>query len=349
MISVMTRRDARSLDHGTLEEMRRVAVRSVLDGEAQRSVARRLQVHYQTVNKWVAAYRDGGDNALASRKAAGPAPKLTERQVRKLRAIIVGKNPNQLNFGPALWTLPIIGQLIERKFNIVLHETSIARLLHRIGVTPQRPVRRAFQRDGEECRSWMTREFPAIVKRARKKQAVMLFVDETGVHEDHAVGSTWGERGKTPVVQVSGARRRVNVISAISPRGRIWFRCYRGTLTATRYVEFLTALLRDVRGYIILVHDRHPAHRAAAVRRLLRARRDRFEIHELPAYAPDLNPDEHVWSYVKGTFRSDPLTAGDDFEGRVEATLLGMQSAPDLVRSFFDHPAVAYVKEALHW
>jgi transposase len=349
MMGVMTKRDARSLDHGTLEEMRRIAVRAVLEGETQRSVAKRLEVGYQSVCKWVAAYREGGDDALAARKAPGPASKLSEREIAKLRRVIVGKNPQQLSFGPALWTLQIIGQLIESMFGKVLHNSTVWRMLHRIGVTPQQPTRQAFQRDDEECRRWMERDFPKVVERAKRKQAVLLFEDETGVHEDHAVGTTWGERGKTPVVRVSGSRRRINVISAISPRGRIWFRCFKGTLTATRYVEFLEALLHDVRGYIVLVHDRHPAHRAAATRRFLRQHANRIEVHELPPYAPDLNPDEHVWSYVKGTFRREPLAQGEDFDNRVEAAMVGIASVPKLVKSFFDHPAVQYVKKALNW
>jgi transposase len=349
ILRAMVERDARSLSHEASAELRRRAIRMVFDGHTQRAVARMLDVHEVTVSKWMGTFREKGEALFEAKEAPGARPKLSERQIKQLRRVIVGKNPQQLNFGPALWTLQIIGQLVESKFGIVLHNSTIWRMLHRIGVTPQQPTRRAFQRDDEECRRWMERDFPKVVERAKRKQAVLLFADETGVHEDHAVGTTWGERGRTPIVRVSGARRRVNVISAISPRGRIWFRCFKGTLTATRYVEFLTALLQDVRGYIVLVHDGHPAHTAAATRRFLRDRANRIEVHQLPAYAPDLNPDEHVWSYVKGTFRSEPIAEGEDFDGRVEAAMLGVASVPKLVRSFFDHPAVAYVKKALNW
>jgi transposase len=349
MIDVMVNRDARSLSHDTLEEMRRLAVRAVLSGETQRSVAERLLVHHQTVCKWLNWYRNDGDEGLISTKAAGPEPKLNDKQVSHLRRIIVGKNPRQLNFGTALWTLPIIGRLIEVKFGTVLHTTTISRLLVRLGLTPQKPVRRAFQRDDGECRYWMERQFPAIVREAKRKQAVLLFEDETGIHEDHAVGRTWGERGVTPVVRVSGQRRRINVISAISPRGRIWFRCYRGTLNAPRYVEFLADLLHDIRGKIILIQDRHPAHVAAATRRFILEHASRLSVHELPSYAPDLNPDEHVWSYVKSAFRSSPLSEGEDFDSRVKSTMETTASDRALIRSFFDHPAVQYVKAALSW
>jgi hypothetical protein len=96
-------------------------------------------------------------------------------------------------------------------------------------------------------------EFPAIVREARRKQATLLFLDESAMHEDGAVATTWGPKGERPQVRVSGSRRRTNIISAVSPRGRLWFRCFRGTLTAARFIEFLRALQHDVRGEIVLV------------------------------------------------------------------------------------------------
>lgn len=345
----MTHRDARSLDHETLEEMRRLAVKAVLDGESHRAVARRLQVQRTTVTKWMAWFGSGGEVALASKKAKGRSPTLSDREVAWLRRIIIGKNPRQLNFGPALWTLRLIGQLVEMKFGAVLHKTTIWRMMGRLGITPQKPIRKAFQRDEEECRHWMTEEFPRIVRLALRKQAVILFGDETGIHEDHAVGTTWGAKGRTPVVSTVGTRRRTNVISAISPRGRLWFRCYRGTLTASLYIEFLDALLQDVRGPIVLIHDRHPSHIAAATRRFIRSYKGRLWVYELPAYAPHLNPDEHVWSWLKGRFRQDPLGPEDDLSDRVERTLAEIQGDRTKVRGLFEHPQVKYVKEALHW
>jgi transposase len=239
--------------------------------------------------------------------------------------------------------------VVEERFGIVLHKTTVSRLLRRMGITPQKPVRRAFQRDESECRQWMREEFPRIVREAKRRQATLLFEDETGVREDHAVGTTWGERGGRAVVQVTGTRRRTNVISAISPRGGLWFRCFGGTLTAANYVEFLEALLHDLRKPLILIHDRHPAHVAAHTRRFLQEHRSRIRVYELPAYAPDLNPDEHVWSYLKGSFRRDPLREEDSLVHRVASSMEAIQSDRTLVRSFFGHPEVRYVKEALGW
>jgi transposase len=337
------------LDHKTLEEMRRLAVQRVLGGEPQRDVAASIQVHYVTVSKWMRAHREGGDAAIASRKATGRPPTLSKKQTARLRRTITGKNPAQLDLGPALWTLPLVAQLIERMFLVTLDPTTVGRVLRKLGLTPQRPVRQAFQRDDRECMQWAQEEFPKVVREAKRKQATLLFLDESAVHEDGPVGSTWAQKGSRPVVKVTGSRRRTNVMSAISPRGRMWFRCYGGTLNAERFEAFLVDLLESVKGRIVLVVDRHPAHRAGRIQRFLRKHRARITIHFLPSYAPDLNPDEHVWSHLKGLFRHDPLAKDEDLIEAVVTEMDRMRTDPSLVRRFFDHPAVAYVKQALKW
>jgi transposase len=349
MRSVTKPRDARSLDHATLEEMRRLAVSRVLAEEEQAEVARSLQVHRCTVAKWMMTYRREGETGLESTKATGRKPTLTPRQVERLKRVILGKNPQQLNFGPALWTLPLVSQLIERLFGAVLHKTTVTRILGRLGLTPQKPIRRAFKRDDLECLMWMEREFPRIVREARKRQSTLLFEDEAGVHEDGPIGTTWGSKGETPVVGVTGTRRRTNVISALSPRGRLWFRSYRGRLNARTFIAFLKALLRDFSKPIDLIVDRHPAHVAASVRRFVHQNRRRLRLHFLPGYAPNLNPDEHVWGYLKGMFRRDPVQLDEDFGKVVTGRMTKIQRDRALVRSFFQHPEVKYVREALGW
>ena len=116
-----------------------------------------------------------------------------------------------------------------------------------------------------------------------------------------------------------------------------------------RFIEFLDALLHDIRGYVVLVLDRHPAHRSAVTKRWLLEHKDRIEVHELPAYAPELNPDEHVWSHMKGLFRRTPVMGDEHFADAVENAVAGIASDAALLRSFFQHPEVAYVREALGW
>ncbi len=218
------KRDARKLSGEALEELRRLGVSRVLAGEPQPDVARSLQVSRTTVVRWMMAYRAGGSEALTARKSPGRPPTLTEKQRAKLRAIIVGKNPQQLGFGMALWSVRIVSQVIEREFGAVLHDTTVFRLLRSMGLVPRKPTRQAFQRDPDECERWASSVFPDIVRTAKRQQAILAFLDETGVHEDAPIGTTWGEKGTRPVARVTGGRARVNVISTITTRGQLWFR-----------------------------------------------------------------------------------------------------------------------------
>ncbi len=349
MLNLVEKRDGRSLDHATLEEMRRLAVARVLGGEAQSEVARALQMDRTTVVRWMMAYRAGGEDALVAKPVPGRPSTLTEKQKAELRTMILGKDPRQLGFGMALWTVRLVAQVIEREFDVVLHETTVSRMLHSMGLVPRKPVKRAFSRDDEECRAWAEDVFPGIVRQAKRKQATLLFLDETGVREDAPIGTTWSERGKRPVVRVKGTRGRTNVISAIAPHGRLWFRCFQKNLNSALFIEYIDALLHDLRGHIVLVIDKHPAHVSAATRRHMKTRSDRLTVHFLPGYAPDMNPDEHVWSYLKGLFRSSPLMQDEKVGPVVEATMQEIAKDSRLVRSFFDHPEVAYVKAALKW
>ncbi len=204
MLPVTKPRDARSLPHDVLEEMRRLAVQRAGAGEKHVDIARSLDVHHDSVSKWIRAYKADGAEGISSTKATGRPPKLSDKQIARLRRIIIGKTPRQLNFGVNLWTTSVIADVIERLFDVRLHETTVHRLLHRIGLTPQKPVRRAFRRDPDQIHEWTTREFPSVVREARRKQATLLFLDETGVHEDGPIGTTWSVRGQTPVVMTTG-------------------------------------------------------------------------------------------------------------------------------------------------
>ncbi len=150
-------------------------------------------------------------------------------------------------------------------------------------------------------------------------------------------------------MRVTGKRNRANAISAIAPQGRFWFRCYQGMLNSAGFIAFLDAMMHDFRGKLVIVTDKYPAHVSVATRRHIQEHRDRLSVHFLPGYAPDMNPDEHVWSYLKGLFRTAPLEPGERLAEVVQATMEEIARDKRLIRLFFDHPAVAYVKEALAW
>lgn len=111
-------------------------------------------------------------------------------------------------------------------------------------------------------------------------------------------------------------------------------------------MELLRTMMRGRRRPIHLVLDGLPAHKTKAVRAYVDGLKGKLTLHFLPGYAPDLNPDELVWSHAKRTsvVRS-PLRVGEKLANRVHAQLSNIAARPSLVCSFFEHPSVAYITD----
>jgi len=338
--------DGRTWTHETSETIRLLAVRRVKEGERPSEVIRSYGLCRTTIYKWLRAERRNGERALQSRKASGPPRKLAVRQRQQVRHWICGKDPRQWGFDFGLWTRRIVSALIEEKFDTKLGLTAVGRLLAELEITPQKPLRRAYERDPEAIEHWKAVEYPQLRKRAKQCGADIFFLDEAGIRSDAPLQRTWGAKGETPVVATSGQRQSVNAISAVNGRGAFWYDVYTGRFNAARFVEFLRDFLRTRRRPVFLVVDRHPSHRAGAVQQYVQSLRGRLELHFLPGYAPDLNPDEFVWNHLRqrGTTKK-PLRQNESLRTRVEEDLAALQYDRPLVRTFFHAPSVAYARD----
>jgi transposase len=280
------------------------------------------------------------------RKASGPQPKLNAKQRQQVRRWILGKDPRQHGFDFGLWTRRIVAHLIEENFGISLKLTAVGRLLAGLQITPQKPVRRAYERDPKEIKQWLTQDYPLLGRRACKHGARIFFLDEPGFSSEPNLGRTYGLKGQTPVVRTTGKRQKVNAISAVNAKGGFWSQVYTGTLNAGRFVEFLKDFRRGGRGKVFLVLDGHPSHRAKVVANYVASCRGGLELHFLPPYAPDLNPDEFVWQYAKTNgVAKKPLKQNESLKERVERDLLALKTKPQLIRSFFAAPSVVYAMD----
>ena len=175
---------------------------------------------------------------------------------------MTSKNPLQLQFPFALWTRAMIGTLIRRQYGIKLSAISVGRLLGQMGLSCQKPLSRAFEQDARLVKQWIERDFPKIRALAKKERAVVFFADESGVRSDFHAGTTWGIRGKTPVVRHTGKRFHLNMLSAISAQGELRFMTSRKRLSAALFIEFLRRLITNYPKKIFLVVDGLPAHKA---------------------------------------------------------------------------------------
>jgi transposase len=338
--------DGRTLTHEASETIRIMAVRRVREGERPSEVIKSYGLCRTTVYKWLRAERRGGEAALASHKAGGPPCKLNEKQKQQVRTWICGKDPRQYGFDFGLWTRRIVAELIRQRMGIELGVTAVGRLLAALHITPQKPLRRAYERDPAAVAKWQRQDYPRLKKRAKSRGADVFFLDEAGIRSDAPLQRTWGAKGQTPVVATSGRRQAVNAVSAVNARGAFSYNVYTGRLNALRFIEFLHDFLATRRRAVFLVVDQHPAHIARAVAQYIQSLGGRLELHFLPGYAPDLNPDEFVWNHLrqKGVTKT-PLRQNESLRDRVEQDLANIKNDRHLVRSFFSAPPVSYAAD----
>jgi len=343
----MAKIDGRTLDHKTLEHMRMLAVRRVIeDGEAPSEVIKSLGLCRTSIYRWLRKYDDHGMEALVEKIAQGREPKLSEKQRQQVKRWILGKDPRQYGFDFGLWSRRIVRALIQEKMGIELGLTAVGRLLASLDITPQKPLRRAYERDPQAVEQWRKQTYPKLRRRAKRVGAMIFFLDEAGFQSDPPLGRTYGLKGKTPVVTTSGQRQSINVISAVNARGQFWAATYPGKLDAEAFAAFVQNFMSGRKGKVFLVVDGHPAHKANLVKQLIKSMEGRLELHFLPPYAPDLNPDEFVWSYMKGNGVSKkPLKQNESMRKRVEDDLAKIQNNRKLVRSFFHAESVAYASD----
>ena len=340
----MRTNDARRLDHSTLEAMRERAVRSVQDGESPEVVARVIGINRSTIYGWLAQYRRGGWGALKAKPLFGRPPKLDGKKLKWIYDIVTQKNPLQLNFAFALWTREMVAKLIKDKFHISLSLVSVGRLLAQLGITCQRPLHRALERDAALVQQWLKQEYPKIKALARREKADIYFGDAAHMRSDHHAGRTWGKKGETPVVLSTGARYRVSLISAVTSRGHMRFMIKKkGGVNADVFIAFLRRLMIGSKNRIFLIVDRGPAHIAKKTKAFIASLGGQLRLFYLPPYSPDTNPDELVWKHLKAdTVGRTSITSLDDFNEKVRSSMLALQRSPAKIRAFFQKPSLRY-------
>jgi transposase len=145
------------------------------------------------------------------------------------------------------------------------------------------------------------------------------------------------------VIRTTGARHSLNLVSAISAKGSMRFMTVNGKMTADRFIEFLERLLKNQSTPVFLIVDGHPVHRSARVRKFVESTQGRLKLFHLPAYSPELNPDEQVWNQLKNhRIGKMFIKSLDDMVKKVGSAMRSIQRSPSLIKSFFHHRECRY-------
>ncbi|MEV6867361.1 IS630 family transposase [Streptosporangium subroseum] len=290
---------ARKGRRATFEE-KGFALRLLEQGMSPDRVADALGVGRESVFRWKRQARADGIEALRIKKAPGGPRRLTPGQEQTIKVVVRDVTPRQvLGTAVVLWTRTLVAMVIAAWFGIGLSVAAAGRLLRELGMSPQRPAYRAPQRDPAAITRWTTVLFPAIRRWARTRGAVVLFVDEMSMRVDHRCGTTWGPIGQTPVVRAGAGRRSVKMFSAVGADGTLRYRLGHGSMDRWAFIGFCAQLLRTITRPIFLIVDGSSVHTARAVGDFVARTGGRLRLFFLPAYAPDLNPDEWVNQNVK--------------------------------------------------
>jgi transposase len=340
----MKLKDARHLSASAQEALRYRVVNAVEKGMSKSEAARVFRVSRTAVHHWTKAVDENGSKALRSQKRGRrPHSRLAPHQAATTVRLITQKCPDQLELPFALWTREGVRQLIEKRYGISVSVWTVGRYLKRWGLTPQKPLRRAYEQDPKAVEQWLQVDYPAIVELAKAEGALIHWSDEMGLRSDDQVGRSYAKKGQTPVVPGTGQRFRCNMISSISNQGHLYFKLFSENFNSEVMLDFLGRLIRQIPQKVFLIVDRHPVHLSGKVQRWLERHAEQIRMFLLPSYSPELNPDELLNHDVKATAvgRKRPRTKLQMIHN-IRSHLRRRQRQPDLVQRFFREKHVAY-------
>lgn len=343
----MDKEDARKLSPEQQKEKRKIALRMRMNGHEFSEIGQTVGVHPRTVQYWWSRYQaEGLKSAVEGGKRGtevGERRTLSAEQEWAVQQLISEKMPDQLKLSFALWTRAAVRELIHRRFKIEMPIRTVGEYLKRWGFTPQKPLKKAYEQKPELVEVWLKESYPAISERAKAEGAEIHWGDETGVRSDCQHGRSYAPAGKTPVQRVPGSRFSTNMISTVTNQGKVRFMIYRETLTAPVLIRFLARLVRDAGRKVFLILDNLRVHHSKKVRAWLDKHTDLIELFFLPAYSPELNPDEYLNCDLKAQVHGGkPAKNRDELETRVRGAMMKLQNCPGRVKSYFKHAKIQY-------
>lgn len=276
------------------------------------------------------------------RPGAGRPRKLTADQLAELEQLLL-QGATAHGWINDLWTTKRIAEMIRRHFRIHCSlgcvRTTITEYMR---WTQQRPIQQFREADDTEITRWLEAEYPRILERARRRQAHLVFVDESGFMLAPTIRRTYAPRGRTPVYKVSDPHGRISVIGAMTVsavRRHFGFQFHllddNANFRGESVARFVRQIHKRIPGPITLIWDRISIHGAEPVRKYLNRHRT-IVLAPFPANASSLNPVDKIWFYVK--YDRLPNFAPPDLvelRSRITEEFCRLRGRPDVLESLF--------------
>jgi transposase len=316
----------------------------VVRKESIELVARIFNIPLRTVFDWLARYRQGGWHALIEGNRQGRPKKISGDDMKWLYDAITMGSPLNHKLPFCLWSLNTIRALLQQERSLLVSKSSLCRLLNHLGLSPQRPLYKSYKQNPDKIKGYLDQTYPQAVAQAKAHRARLYFVDEAAFRSDAHRGTTWGLRGQTPVIKDSGGRFGFKLISAVSARGDLHFDVIEGSMNAEKFIDFLRKLRQDACCPIFVIADNARYHHSKKVQAFLETQVGQIMMAFLPAYSPELNPDEQVWNHAKAEVGKHPIKSKLELEALILSVMRSIQQKVELVKSFFQLPGTLYAE-----
>jgi transposase len=300
-----------------------------------------------TMRLRLAAWKKYGDESLIPKikgRKQGDGKFLSDEREAEIIKLISDKTPDQMKMPFALWSRQAVQELIYSKYGIHLVRTAVGKYLKKWGFTVQVPTIKKPGQQPAKVKEWLEKEYPEIQAQAKREDAGIWWGDETAVQNAPNQLCGYSPRGKTPSVTGPRKRLHLHLVSAVSNQGAIRFKLYSEAINLERFKDFLMKMLADAKGKkIILILDNLRVHHAKDLQPWLADNKDRIELRFLPAYSPEMNPDEYLNRDMKSRMSNQPMTSSPDvLENRVLSYMDYLEKDKELIQSFFSYNQVKY-------
>lgn len=294
--------NAKRLGQAEQYQLRKSIIRMLKKGIAPDEVASVLDVSRSHVYATKKTYDEKGIEGIKPKRRGrrkGDKRKLTPEQEREIKGLIVDCCPEQMKLPGCMWTRENIRDLIKRKYKIEMPLSTLGYYLERWGFSVQRPTKRAYKQDEKKVADWVEQEFPGIKERAAQENAEIFFGDECGIQNTANYVKGYAPIGCTPVVRVESKKMKLNMLSAISCRGKLRFVLYKDNMDSDKLIDFMRRLVKDTTRKVFLILDNLRTHHSKKVTSWLEKHKSEIEVFFLPPYAPEYNPDELLNAHLK--------------------------------------------------
>ena len=342
------KQDFRSAPSEVRQAIRKRAIFLIRSGHKKGYIANLFGVNKNTVSNWWKSYAQEGSKGLTDRQRGAKSENcklLTSEQEKQIQKMIIDRYPEQYKLPFALWRRKAVQELVERQFGIILARSTLGYYLRSWGFTPQKPKKKAYGQNPKHVEEWLEEAYPAIKERARKENAEIHWGDETGCNNRCNHGRSYAPKGKTPVKESMSKSFKINMISTVTNQWRVQFMIYSENMNADKLIEFLKQLIKTSDKKIFLILDNLKVHHCHIVKEWLNREeiKPKMEVFFLPAYSPELNPDEYLNCDLKRGLSDKPASKQvKQLQQNVEDHMNMLQQNPERVTKYFTHKDIQY-------